>query len=154
MSAPNTQPIFSLTPNIAWATIPTTNAVVRSDGVTSATGTSNMYWLFTAGAQGSYLDRVRFYSVATTAATTGVATTLRVFSTTVSTPGATTAANTFLIGEISVPAISSSNSTNATNYYDVVLDYAVPTGQYIVVCQHLAQTTNQNWIAQAIGGNY
>lgn len=150
----NTAPLFSLTPNVGSVTIPTTNAQVKSNGVSAGTSADVMYKVFTAGANGSYLDRIRFHSVASAAATTGVATTLRVYKSTVSSPGATTAADTFLIGEISVPAISSSNSTNATNYYDVILEMVLPTGIYIHVSQHVAQTTNQNWIAHAFAGDY
>lgn len=88
-----------------------------------------------------------------TAPTTGVATTLRVFISTVGS-GATTAANTFLIGEISVPAIASDAATAATNYYDFILNQAIPTGYFIHVAQHVAQTANQNWVAVAFGGDY
>jgi hypothetical protein len=88
-----------------------------------------------------------------TAPTTGVATTLRVFVSTVGS-GATTAANTFLVAEVSVAAIASDNSVNATNYYDMTLNLAIPTGMFIHVSQHVAQTANQNWIAVCSGGDY
>ena len=113
-----------------------------------------MYKVLTTGANGTYLDVIRFFSVASAAATTGVATTLRAYYSSVAAPGATTAANTFLLGEISVPAISSSHSTNATNYYDMVIQKRLPTGFYVHVSQHVAQTTNQNWIAMAFAGDY
>lgn len=113
-----------------------------------------MYKVLTTGANGTYLEKIRFFSVASAAATSGIATTLRAYYSTVASPGATTAANTFLLGEVSVPIVNSSNSTNATNYYEIVLGFALPTGFYIHVSQHVAQTTNQNWIALAIGGDY
>jgi hypothetical protein len=113
-----------------------------------------MYKVFTAGANGSFVDKIRFFSVASAAATTGVATTLRAYLSSVSAPGATTNANTFLLGEVSVPAVNSSNSTNATNYYEIVLGIAIPTGQFVHVSQHVAQTTNQAWVAIAFGGDY
>lgn len=150
----NTQPLFSLTPNVGTVSIPTATAQVKSDGTSAGSGVDLVYKAFTTGANGSYVDRVRFHTVASAAATTGVATTLRIYKSTVAAPGATTSSNTFLIGEISVPAISSSHSTNATNYYDVILEMVLPTGIYIHVSQHVAQTTNQNWIAHVIGGDY
>jgi hypothetical protein len=150
----NTSPIWSLTPNVGRVGIPTTNAQVKSDGTSAGSGTDLMYKVFTAGANGSYLDRVRFSSVANSASTTGVATTLRVYISTVSAPGATTNSDTFLLGEVSVPAISSSHSTNATNYYDCIIECAIPSGCYIHVSQHVAQTTNQRWNAVAFGGDY
>lgn len=149
--AANTSPIFSLTPNVGQVSIPTATANVKSDGV--GTVATDLFKVFTAGAFGSFVQKIRFMSVASAAATTGVATTLRIFLSTVGS-GATTAANTFLIGEVSVPAINSDNSTNATNYYDFIMNFAIPNGMFIHVTQHVAQTTNQNWVAQAIGGDY
>lgn len=150
----NTAPLFSLTPNVGRVGIPTTNAQIKSDGTSAGTSADVMYKVFTAGANGSYVDRIRFFSVANSAATTGVITTLRAYLSTVSSPGATTNSDTFLIGELSVPAISSSHSTNATNYYDLILEQVIPTGTYIHVSQHVAQTTNQRWNAIAYGGDY
>lgn len=155
----NTSPIFSLTPNVGTALIATTSAQVKSDGTCGGSGTDLMYCVFISGANGSFLQRIRFNVVANAAATNSVATTLRVYLSTVSTAigaaaGATTNANTFLLAEISVPIISSSHSTNATNFFEVPLNIAIPTGRYIMVSQHIAQTTNQAWNAKAFGGDY
>jgi hypothetical protein len=147
----NTNPIFTLTPNVGMVTITQAAANVKSDGV--GTVATDMFKVFTAGANGSFIDRVRFFSVASAANTTGVATTLRVFISTVAS-GGTTAADTFLIAELSVPAIASDHATNATAPYEILLGFAIPTGMYIHVAQHVAQTANQNWIAVAIGGDY
>lgn len=150
MSA-NTAPIFSLVPNVNSVGITTTAANTSSAG--GGTLGTDIFKLFTAGANGSFIQRIRFMSVASAAATTGVATTLRVFLSSVGS-GSTTASDTFLIGEISVPAISSAHSTNATNFYELVLNMAIPSGMFVHVAQHVAQTTNQKWVATAIGGDY
>lgn len=151
----NTSPIWGLTPNVGRVSIATTTAVPKSDGSSTGATVVLMMKVFTAGANGSYVDRVRFFAVASAAAVTSVATTLRVFISTVnSAPSATTAADTFLIGEISVPAVSAAHSTNATNYYDVILEQIIPTGTYILVTQHVAQTANQNWNAICYGSDY
>lgn len=150
----NTNPIFTKTPNVGRVSIPTTNALAASNGASAGTGTSMMYKVFTAGADGSFIERIRFFTVASAAGVTGVATTLRAFLSTVANPGATTASDTFLIGEVSAAAQSSSNSTNATNYVDMVLNMPIPAGTFIHVAQHVAQTTNQNWNAVSIGGDY
>jgi hypothetical protein len=113
-----------------------------------------MFNAFTAGSNGSYVDRVRFLCVASGAAVTSVATVLRVYLSTVASPGATTAANTFLLGEVSVPAISAANSTAAAPYYELPLGIAIATGYYILVSQHVAQTSTQSWKAIVFGGNY
>lgn len=153
MAAPNFQPIWGLTPNVGNATITTTSAQTASNGASAGSSPDLMFKAFTAGAQGSYIDTIRFFSVAT-GSITGVATVLRAYTSTVASPGATTAANTFLLGELSVGAIASSNSTNATSYYDMPINKAVNSGSFIHVSQHVAQTANQNWIAQVWGLDY
>lgn len=151
----NFNPIYTLTPNVGFADIVQTSAQVKSDGTSAGTaGADIMYKVFTAGANGSYVDKIRFFTTASAAAVNSIATTLRAYLSTVASPGATTAADTWLIGEVSVPIISSSHSTNATNYYEIVIGQAIPTGYYIHVSQHIAQTANQHWKATCFGGDY
>lgn len=152
--AANTAPIFTLTPNIGRVMITTTYAQTKSDGTSAGSSADFMVKAFTAGASGSYVDRVRFYAVALAAATTSVATTLRVYLSTVAAPGATANTDTFLLGEISVPAIAASHSTIATAPYDIPLGIAIPASTFIHVSQHVAQTTNQAFMAMVIGGDY
>lgn len=148
-------PKFTQTPNVGRVSIPTTNAIAKNDGSsTGSTAINSMVKAFTAGANGSYVDKVRFFCVSSAAATNSVATTLRVFLSTVASPGATLTTDTYLVGEIAVPIIAAAHSTNNTNYYDVILDMVIPTGTYLHVCQHVAQTANQNWNALAIGGDF
>ena len=148
-------PVFPQTPNIGLADIVQTSAQVKSDGTSAGTaGADIMYKAFTAGANGSFVEEIRFHVTASAAATNSVATTLRAYLSTVSTPGATTAADTWLIGEVSVPIIAASHSTNATNYYSIILNKPIPTGYYIHVSQHIAQTANQHWKAIVYGWDY
>lgn len=146
----NTSPIFGLTPKIGTANITTTATSTRNDGV--GTIGTNLFLTFTAGANGSFIQKVRFFSVAS-APTTGVATVLRVFLATVNT-GTLTASDAALLGELSVPAVPSANATNASSYYELPLNFAIPTGTYILVSQHAAQTTNQNWTSMVIASDY
>ncbi len=148
--AQNTSPIFGLTPEVQGVDITTTAASARSDGL-AAIGTA-LFVAFTAGPSGSYVQKVRFMSVATTP-TTGVATVLRCYISSVNT-GTPTSSQIFLLGEISVGALASANATNATNFYELPLNFAIPSGRYILVSQHAAQTTNQNWQAVVIGSDY
>ena len=147
----NTQPIFSLTPNVSSVTLTTTAANTSSAG--GGTVGTDIFKVFTTGSNGSFIQKIRFMSVASSANTTGVATTLRIFISSVGS-STTSASDTFLIGEVSVPAIASDNSTNATNYYDFILNVPVQASRFIHVSQHVAQTTNQNWVATAFGGDY
>lgn len=156
--AANINPIYSITPNVGTALIGTTSAQVKSDGTSAGTGTDLMYCAFIAGANGSYVQRVRFNAVAN-ATTNSVATILRIYLSTVSASlgaavGATTSANTFLLTEISVPVINAAGATNSTNYYEVCLNMAIPTSRYIHVSQHTAQTANGAWNAKVFGGDY
>ena len=149
----NTNPIFALTPNIGDVKITTTAALVRSDGgATNAIGTDH-FLAFSSGADGSFVQRIRFIPVASAAAVNSVATTLRVFLSSVNT-GTPTTSDTYLLAEISVPLISTSNSTQAVNYYEIPLNITIPANHYILVSQHVAQTTNQSWQAMVFGGNY
>ena len=151
--AANINPIYSLTPNVGSVKITTTAALVRSDGsAVNAIGT-DQFLAFTSGASGSFVQRVRFIPVASAAAVNSVATTLRVYLSTVNS-GTPTATNTNLLGEISVPIISAANSTAAASYYEIPLNIAIPASTYILVSQHIAQTTNQSWQAIVFGGNY
>ena len=149
----NQIPITPITPNVNSVKITTGSVLVRSDGsAPNAIGTDH-FLLFTAGANGSIIQRIRFNVVSSTAAVNSVATTLRIFRSTVSS-GTPTASNTHLLAEVSVPIISASNSTNATNYYDIPLNMVLPTGQFLLVSQHIAQTANQSWQATAFGADY
>lgn len=149
----NTTPIFSLTPNVSSVKITTTAALVRSDGSAANAIGTDQFLAFTTGANGSFIQRVRFIPVSSAAAVNSVATTLRVFLSSVNT-GTPTAANTSLLAEISVPLISVANSTNAVTYYEIPLNIQVQANRYILVSQHVAQTTNQSWQATVFGGDY
>lgn len=149
----NTTPIYSLTPNVSSVKITTTAALVRSDGSAANPIGTDQFLAFTTGANGSFIQRVRFIPVSSAAAVNSVATTLRVFLSSVNS-GTPTASNTNLLAEISVPLISVANSTNAVTYYEIPLNIQVPTGRYILVSQHVAQTTNQSWQATVFGGDY
>ena len=150
----NTAPIFTLVPEVVSTKIPTANAQVRSDGVTAGTGADIVYLAFAAGADGSFVDRVRFQPVAAAAAVNTIATTLRAYLSTVAAPGATTAVNTNLLGEVSVPIVAAANSINATSWYELAVGFPIPAGTYIHVSQHVAQTANAFWQATVIGGDY
>lgn len=99
MAAPNTDPLFVLTPQVGFGTIAGAN--------TSAdfTTTTNAALVFTGGAQGSLLRevRIKFAPGANT-----VATVAKIW---LNNGGTTaTATNNCLIGEVSVPATTASTT--------------------------------------------
>jgi len=149
--AQNTSPIFGLIPDLQGVNITQTAAQARSDGLGGAIGTAQ-FLAYTSGPSGSFVQKVRFMSVATTP-TTGVATVLRCHYSTVNT-GTPTSGQVFLLGEISVGALASANATNATNFYELPLNFAMPANTYLLVSQHAAQTANQNWQAFVIASEY
>lgn len=157
--AANTTPVFTLTPNIGAVKIGTTSAQVKSDGTSAGTGTDLMYSAWASGANGSIAYFARITPVASAAAVNTIATVIRLYRSTVNTAvgsaaGATTSANTFLIGEIPVGIVSASNATTAAPYTDFELNVPIGATNWIYASQHTAQTTNQNWQVQIFGGDY
>lgn len=157
--AANTTPIFSGTPHVGHVTIPQTNAVTTSDGTITGVTVVAAYCAFKAGANGSYLNKLRFMITSATAATASTASVLRVYLSTVTAVegavvGATTQANTALIAEVAVPAITCDATTAATNPYEVPLNLPIPTGSSVLVCQHVAMSNAVFWKAVVFGGDY
>lgn len=147
----NTSPIWTLTPNVSAAKITTTTANVN----TTAPGTigTNCFLAFTSGANGSYLQKIRFTFVSTTSVISSVATTLQVYLSTINT-GATTSANTDLIAIVQAAAQTVSAVTTAPYSIEIPLNFAIPASRYILISQSVAQNTNSNWQGVVIGGDY
>lgn len=119
--AANTSPIFSRKwePNGG-------GALIGSSANTAQDGTgANMYKIFTADAtEGSYILKVRLKSVSTIAAT--VARLWLCTDTGTFTAGTTnTAANTFMIDELSISAWTSSN-TSSSPTLDIPVGFGIP----------------------------
>lgn len=98
--AANTSPIFPLTPNIAWGVIDTAN--------TAKDGTGTVVTIYTAGANGGRVDRLRYKAKGT-----NVATVLRVFINNGSTNA--TAANNTMYHEETIAATTLSEVAALVN---------------------------------------
>ena len=110
----NTQPIFSKGGNIQWAAPALTTANTAKDG-TGAVST-----LFTAGADGAFVQKLVARPLGT-----NVATVLRVF---INNGGVnTTASNNSLIAEMTLPATTLSEVA-AQPPYELPLNFALPAG--------------------------
>lgn len=143
--AANFQPVFVLTPNIGKTTFGST-ALTKSDG-SAVTGIgTDIFLLFSAGANGSFVERVRISPVAIVAATATTATVHRLYISTVNT-GNPTNVNTALIQEIGAAAQTADHSTNATFFFDVPLNIKMPSGTYLLVSTHVVNAANTNWEA-------
>ena len=105
----NTTPIFTNVPILDGVQL--TAANTKSDG-TGTIGT-DIFLLTTAGANGAWIGRIQFSASASVASTGTTATIARVFVSSVSS-GATTAANTWMIREVILPAVTAAHPTIPT----------------------------------------
>lgn len=143
--AQNTAPVFTLSGDIS-----TNNSTGRSQAVTAAIGSSydgthaNMVLIHTAGANGSYVDRIRCVAFGT-----NVATVARLFANNGSTNG--TAANNCPIDQISLPATTASN-TAATPTIIFPLGIRLSASERLYV--GLGTAVAAGWSFVAEGGQY
>jgi hypothetical protein len=148
----NTSPIFTGTPKVSGTRI--TTAQANSTG--AGTVGTDYFLAFSAGTNGSYLQRMRFILGGAALNTASTAAVLRVYLSTVNT-GATTSANTFLIQEV-VAASQTPNVigtlTAATFPIDVPLNFAIPTGYYLLVGSSAVTSANTVWTVTTYGGDY
>ena len=150
--AAGTTPIFTITPDLgAGIWLPATTANTKSDGV--GTIGTDLILLYTSGTDGSFLNKIRFSPSASVASTATTASVIRVFLSTV-TSGVTTNVNTHLIAEIAAPTQTVDVATTATNYLEVPLGFAVPTGYTVLFSMHHAAVANSSWKGVMFSGDY
>lgn len=134
--AQNTNPIFALTPKAAWANILAAN--------TAKDGTGAVSTIFTAGANGAYVDRIKALTQGS-----NVATVLRVFLNNGADP--TAAANNVLLFEKQLPATTISETAAQTEQV-VSIGFAIPVGYKLNAV--LSTAVAAGWAISAIGGDY
>ena len=134
----NTSPIFSLTPVTQWGTTAITTANTAKDG------TGTVLLVYTAGTNGSYVQRVRFRPSGTS-----VQTVARLFINNGSTNA--TAANNILFDEITLSAITISE-TAAQPSFEIPMNFALPAGYKLNIT--IGTTVAAGWYVSAIGGDY
>lgn len=147
----NTAPIYTGTPKVSGTRI--TAAVNNSQG-NGTVGTEH-FLAFSAGANGSYLQKIRF-TLGATSNTASTAAVLRVYLSTVNT-GTTTSANTFLIQEVAAPTQTPNvvgPLTAATYPIDIPLNFAIPTGYYLLVAASAVSGADRVWTVTTYGGDY
>jgi hypothetical protein len=143
--AANTAPIYSIKGDnsIDDGNTLTSTLLTATGDYTGAS--ANHVLVFTSdAADGGYIARLRFKALGT-----NVATCARVY---INNGGAnTTAANNILYGEVSLPAITATN-TAATSDIDYPMAFALKAGFRIYV--GLATTVASGWKVTPIGGQY
>jgi len=150
--AANTAPIFTDIPVIGsgvWTASLTANTT--STGA-STIGTTSLL-IFSAGTDGSYINRIRMSPAASAAATATTASVARFYISTVNS-GATTAANTFLFAEVACPAQTADQTTTATNFIEIPCGFYIPTTYYLLMSMHHAAAASTQWNCIVFGGNY
>jgi len=140
----NTSPIFTLTPEVSWSV----NMVAAN--TTNLSANTNNYLVFTAGANGSYLQKIRFRHQSTNI-TNSQATVVRVF---INNGGVvTTPANNTIWDEITIAANTVSQTAASANY-ELPLNFALPSGYTIYCTLGSTPTTGTGIQATVIGGDY
>jgi hypothetical protein len=134
----NTSPIFTRKGDIQWNPASLNAANIAKDG------TGTVATVFTAGADGAFVQRLLARSLGT-----NVATVLRVF---LNNGGAnTTAANNVLIHEMTLPATTLSEVA-AQPPYELALNFPVPPG-YKLLCT-LGTAVAAGYAVTVLGGSY
>lgn len=150
--AANTKPIFTLTPKNGFAVwTPSITANVKSDG-TGTIGTDILV-AFTAGANGAFVNKVRFIPNASAATTATTATVARVYRST-KTSGSTTNADTFHLDEVALAAQTADQATVANNFLEIQLGVALAANETILVSMHHVPATNTSWHITVFGSDY
>ena len=149
MAQPNIQPRFTKLGDVASVLITAGNTSSQGGGTIG----TDIFLAFTADAtNGSYIEKVRLIATATTPTPT-TATVARIFLSTQSS-GATSSANTYLIAEVTLPAVAADNASAAIYPFDVPLGFSVPAGMNVLVTTHASPAANTAWRAVVFGGDY
>lgn len=136
----NTAPIFTLTPSIEW-----TSGVATANNTGDLTS-GTIYPVFTAGTNGSYVQKIRIrHAGANSAATVG-----RVWINNGSTT--TTASNNTLFDEITIAANATFVTNAASTNYELPLNFALPPNY--VVYFTIGAATAGGLDVTIIGGDY
>jgi len=112
----NINPIYSIVGAVDSVATNNTGLVVGPTANTAQDGTGTMYKAFTAGTNGSYVQKIRFRPVGSPAATVA-----RVF---ISSSTTTNATNTWLYDEITLPSTTLSQ-TAASSVFELPLNFAL-----------------------------
>lgn len=140
----NTDPIFTVDPEVSNNGTTGMNQLITAAANDYTGIDADVSLVFTAGANGSYIQRLRFK-----AGGTNVATVARIYLNNGSAP--TTATNNVFYGEVSLPA-TTATATAATIDVDYPMNLAIPNGFRVYV--GLATAVAAGWVVTPVAGNY
>ena len=144
----NIDPIYSGSGLFAAVAVTAANTSSQGGGTIG----TDIFLVFTAGANGNFLREVRWLLGESTIATASTATVGRLFLSSQSS-GSTTSANTHLLQEI---ALASQTPSSTVPGLPIVmpLNIIVPTGYSLLATCHAAPAAATQWKAMAFGGAY
>lgn len=141
----NTLPSFSRAAKIGRVVVTAANASSQGGGTIG----TNIFLAFTAHAtNGSYIDFVRWIPVQISPGSPGTFTVGRIFISSIAS-GTTTSADTFLFQEVQLQTVTSDPTYTA----DVPMGIVIDPGYTILVTNHGAPASNNNWSAVVVGGD-
>lgn len=143
--AANTSPIYSIAGHIESANSNSGGTLIGNTANTNLDGSGTLYKIFTAGTNGSYIQKIRFRPVGSTAATVA-----RVF---ISSSGTTSTTATWLYDEITLPAATASN-TAAQSVFELPENFALPAGYSLWVTFGTATGASTGYSIVVIAGDY
>jgi hypothetical protein len=142
----NTAPIFSIVGAVDSTAANNTGTVAGPTANTALDGSGTLIKAFTAGANGSYIQKIRFRPVGSPAATV-----CRVF---ISSSASTSATNSWLYDEITLPANTLSQTT-ATSVFELPLNIALdPSYLLYVTFGTSTGSAGTGYSVVVIGGDY
>jgi hypothetical protein len=137
----NSQPQFIVAGNCTPVAVTAANTSSEGGGTIA----TNIFLALTAGANGSWVDYIRWIATAT-AVTATAATVARVFLSTVGS-GATTSANTFLLWEGLLSSVSAGGTTASAAWFDAPIRMRIAANTFILVTNAVAPNANSQWLA-------
>ena len=144
--AANTAPIYSIAGDVNSVAALNSGLVVGPTANTALDGTGTLYKAFTAGTNGSYVQKIRFRPVGSPAATV-----CRVF---ISSSTSTSATVTWLYDEITLPAVTLSQ-TAASSVFELPLNFALPASYLLYVTFGTSTgSTGTGYSVVTIAGDY
>ena len=142
----NTSPIYSIVGAVDSVQSNEAGLIAGPTANTSQTGSGTMYKAFTAGANGSYVQKMRFRPVGSPAATV-----CRVF---ISSSSTTSTTATWLYDEITLPAVTVSQ-TAASSVFELPLNFALDPNYLLYVTFGTSTgATNVGYAIVTIAGDY
>lgn len=142
----NTSPIYSITGAVDSVASNNSGLVVGATANTALDGSGTLYKAFTAGANGSYVQKIRFRPVGSPAATVA-----RVF---ISSSTTTSTTATWLYDEITLPAVTQSQ-TAASSVFELPLNFALDANYLLYVTFGTSTgSTGTGYSVVVIGGDY